>query len=387
MALVGIGSGQRLRGDTLFRTNLLFLALASMMTWAAAEEKPSNAVLDLSALLDLSQLVERVADRQVVYVGEAHDRYQHHLNQLSIVQSLHAKHNNLVIGLEFFYQPFQSVLDRYVAGEIDEVDLLRESEYFDRWRFDYRLYRPILRYAREQKIPLIALNLEREITDQVGKSGMESLSEELRLRLPQEILREDPDYRQRMKEIFDMHPHTQSGDFERFLDVQLLWDEGMAERAAQWLRDNPHGHMVILAGIGHVIDRRGIPDRLARRIPVTDAVVLNADAVDELKPDMGDYLILTQNQQLPPAGKLGVFLDTDESPPRVSGFGESSGAAEAGVIKGDRLVSIDGIPIASYADIRLALLDKAVGEKVRLEVERVMVIIGSLRRSYDVTLN
>lgn len=358
-----------------------------MMTWVAAEEKPSTAVLDLSALLDFSQLVERVAERQVVYVGEAHDRYQHHLNQLSIIRSLHARHPDLAIGLEFFFQPFQSVLDRYVAGEIDEVDLLRESEYFDRWRFDYRLYRPILRYAREQKIPLVALNLEREITDQVGKSGMESLSEEQRQRLPREILRDNSDYRKRMQEIFDLHPHTQSGDFERFLDVQLLWDEGMAERASRWFRDNPDGHMVILSGVGHVAGRLGIPDRLARRVPVTDAVVLNADAVDELTSDMGDYLILAETAPLPPAGKLGVLLDTDESPPRVSGFGETSGAEAAGVVKGDRLIAIDGTPVSTYADVRVALLDKEPGESVRLEVEREVIIIGTLRRSFDVTLN
>lgn len=357
------------------------------MTWVAAEEKPSAAVLDLSALLDFSQLVERVAERQVVYVGEAHDRYQHHLNQLSIIRSLHARHSDLAIGLEFFFQPFQSVLDRYVAGEIDEVDLLRESEYFDRWHFDYRLYRPILRYAREQKIPLVALNLEREITDQVGKSGMESLSEEQRRRLPQEIQRDHPDYRQRMQEIFDLHPHTQSGDFERFLDVQLLWDEGMAERAAQWLRDNPGGHMVILSGVGHVVGRLGIPDRLARRVPVTDAVVLNADAVDELDSDMGNYLILAETASLPPTGKLGVFLDTDESPPQVSGFGEASGAETAGVRKGDRLIAIDGRPVSTYADLRIALLDKESGESVRLEVERETMIMGIQRRSFDVTLN
>jgi len=369
------------------RSSFLFLALASMMTWAAAEEKPSNAVLDLKAVMDLSQLVEKVADRRVVYVGESHDRYQHHLNQLAIIQGLHARHPKLGIGLEFFFQPFQPVLDRYIAGEIDELQMLRETEYFDRWHFDYRLYRPVLQYAREQGIPLIALNLEREITDQVGKEGMESLSKEQRQRLPQEIARGDAAYRQRIQSIFDQHPHTRSGDFEHFLDVQLLWDEGMAERAAQWLGDHPDSKLVVLAGVGHLLDRQGIPDRVARRLSLSDAVILNTGLVDELNAKMGDYVILAADQQLPAAGKLGVFLDKGEMPPRISGFDETSGAAKAGVSKGDRLISIDGRPVNNYTDIRIALLDKAAGDTVEVEVERDRLILGTMKYSYSVTLN
>jgi uncharacterized iron-regulated protein len=369
------------------RSTFIFLALASMMTWAAAEEKPANAVLDLKAVMDLSQLVEKVADRRVVYVGESHDRYQHHLNQLAIIQGLHARQPKLAIGLEFFFQPYQKVLDRYVAGEIDEAQMLRETEYFDRWRFDYRLYRPILQYAREQGIPLIALNLEREITDQVAKAGMQSLMKAQQQRLPKEIARDDAAYRQRIQSIFDQHPHTRSGDFERFLDVQLLWDEGMAERAAQWLGDHPDSQLVVLAGVGHLLDRQGIPDRVARRLPLSDAVILNTGSVDELDAKMGDYVILARDRQLPAAGKLGVFLDTGESPPRISGFDETSGAAKAGVSKGDHLISIDGRPIRSYADIRIALIDKTVGETVEVEVERERVFVGTMKYNYSITLN
>ena len=38
---------------------------------------------------------------------------------------------------------------------IEEEYLLRETEYFERWRFDYRLYRPIFRFARQQELWLV----------------------------------------------------------------------------------------------------------------------------------------------------------------------------------------------------------------------------------------
>lgn len=371
----------------MIRMSSLILLLVGIMTWAYADEKPANTVVDLSALMDLSDLVEQVADKQVVFVGESHDQYQHHLNQLAIIQGLHERHPNLAVGLEFFFQPFQAVLDRYIAGEIDESDLLRETEYFERWRFDYRLYRPIFRFAREHGIPLIALNLEKEITQQVGKAGIDSLSESDKARLPGEIDRENVTYRDRIKSIYDQHPHMKGREFENFLDVQLLWDEGMAEQAADWLQANPEGHMVILAGVGHLVYREGIPSRMMRRTPVSHAVILNANRADGLDSSMGDYLIVTESTQLPPAGKLGVFLDLENSPPSVSGFDKESGAAKAGVESGDRVLTIDGEPISSYTDIRIALMDKTVGDQVQLEVERERLLLGTFRETFSVTLN
>ena len=366
-------------------TGLLTLSLSGVAV-ANEEAAPAPTVIDLSTLIGMDRLLEQVADRQVIFVGETHDRYEHHLNQLAVIESQHARYPLLAIGLEFFQQPFQPVLDDYVAGKIDEAEFIRKSEYFERWSYDYRLYRPIFRYAREHGIPMIALNLEREITDQVKEGGIESLSEEQKARIPQQIDRDDKAYRSRLKKIYDMHPKGEDSDFERFLDVQLLWDEGMAERAATWLRENPNGHMVILAGVGHLLYGSGIPNRVKRRLPVSSAIVINASAGSDVEPTMGDYLIMTEQQHLPTSGKLGVILDTETTPPEVSGFGHASGAEEAGVKKGDVILSIDNQKIQSYSDIRLALMDKTVGEHVNIEVERDTLILGTTRHRMDVEL-
>lgn len=371
----------------LLRLSSLLVLLTGMMTWAQAHDKDPNTVVELSALMKLDALVERVSDKRVVYVGESHDQYQHHLNQLAVIKGMHAKNPNLAIGLEFFFQPFQPALDRYVAGEIDEAQLLRETEYFERWRFDYRLYRPILSYAREQGIPLIALNLEKEITEQVGSEGLDSLDEAQSARLPSEIDRSNQAYEERIRSVFDLHPPREGREFENFLQVQLLWDETMAEKTADWLRDHPDGNMVVLAGVGHLIYGQGIPDRVQRRLPVSSAVILNMSQAGDLDPELGDYLVVAARHDLPPAGKLGVFLDMDEAPPKITGFVDTSGASEAGVESGDRVVAIDGKPITSYSDIRIALMDKQVGEVVELEVERERLVLDTLRKRFTVTLN
>ncbi|MCW4290982.1 MAG: ChaN family lipoprotein [Candidatus Thiodiazotropha taylori] len=102
----------------MLRNTLFFILLTGLMTGSLAEGKTQDSVVDMSALIDVSGLIEKVSDKRVVYVGETHDQYQHHLNQLAIIKGLHAKHPDLAIGLEFFFQPYQNVLDQYIAGEI-----------------------------------------------------------------------------------------------------------------------------------------------------------------------------------------------------------------------------------------------------------------------------
>jgi uncharacterized iron-regulated protein len=264
-------------------------------------------VLDLGTFSDLRSLIPTLAENRVVLIGETHDRLDHHLAQLEIIRGLHAIRPELAIGMEAFQQPFQRHLDDYVAGELSESELLHETEYYERWRFDFRLYQPILGYAREHRLPVIALNLPVELTDAVGERGIDGLSEAERSQIPDEIDRSDSAYASRLREVFDRHPHGRNPSFDRFVEVQLLWDEGMAERAADYLESHPEATMVILAGSGHLAHGSGIPRRLVRRIPVTTAVVLNHMG-GELDPEIGDFLLLPERRNLPAAGRIGALL-------------------------------------------------------------------------------
>jgi hypothetical protein len=148
----------------------------------------------MATLGDLNGLIDKLASRRLVFVGETHDRYEDHLNQLAIIDGLRLRGKDVAIGMEPFQQPFQGDLDAYIAGTIDEAELLRRTDYFERWRYDYRLYRPILRLARAHGIPVIALNLEREITEAVGDGGLEALDSAQRSRIPVDLDRSDPAY-------------------------------------------------------------------------------------------------------------------------------------------------------------------------------------------------
>ncbi|MBK1642438.1 iron-regulated protein [Chromatium okenii] len=326
--------------------------------------------LDVTQLATINQLLDRIAERRVIFIGEHHDRYEDHLTQLAIIAGLHQRGKSIVIGMEFFQQPFQAALDAFIAGEIDELELLRRTEYFDRWRYDYRMYRPILQFARQYRIPLIALNIASEFTAKVGAGGLQSLTDAERAQIPAEFERHDPAYRQRLETIFKQHPNTQQHEFEHFLEAQLLWDEGMAARTAQALTDFPDRTVIVLAGAGHLEYGQGIPKRVTRRQPVSTAILLNGNG-RRPDPTVADFLLYPQPLELTGAGVLGVQLDPSTSGGMlVKAFAETSGAQVAGMALGDRIIRVGAMPIVSYADIRIALLDQAPGQRVAVEIER-----------------
>ncbi|MGD8630945.1 MAG: ChaN family lipoprotein [Gammaproteobacteria bacterium] len=340
--------------------------------------------LDLREALDLEGIIPKLADKRVVFIGERHDRYEHHLVQLEIIRRLHAIHPRLAIGMEMFQQPFQDVLDDYIAGTLSEQEMLRRSEYYQRWRFDFRLYAPILRYARANQLPVIALNLPAELTQKVGRNGLDGLTVEEQAQLPAEIDRSDSAYAQQLRDVFAQHPGNDRS-FDNFLEVQLLWDEGMAQQAADYLASHPDYYMVILAGSGHIARGSGIPRRLARRLPASSAIVLNGWE-GALEPGLADFILLPEPRALPPSGRFGLLLETQNPVPVVEACIPDSPCTRAGLQQGDRFLSIDGAPIEDITDLRLAMWDKLPGDTVTLEVSRKRWFSAPQVLSYSIEL-
>jgi uncharacterized iron-regulated protein len=354
-------------------------------TKQAATAFGETPALDLNASSTVQRLIPTLAEKRVVFVGERHTRYDHHLIQLEIIQRLHQIQPQLAIGMESFQQPFQRYLDDYVSGAISEQGMLRATEYHQRWRLDYRLYAPILRYAREHRLPLVALNPPAELTRKVGRVGLGGLSEEERVRLPAEIDRSNTAYEKRLKEVFKHHPKNNGQKFEHFLEVQLLWDEGMAESAARFLQENPDHHMVIIAGNGHLAYGSAIPWRLTRRIETSTAVILNSWE-GEIKPGLADYLLFPAEHLLPPAGKMGAIIEEEDDALKVEACLDDSPCAAAGIKAGDRILSIDNELISNLADLRLALWDKQPGDTISVEMLHKRWFSTGKTITYEMTL-
>ena len=358
-------------------TSLVFLILSACSSHnivsksfsGNSKSKHPIRVIALKNTSPLQAIIPELATHKAVLVGESHTDYGNHLNQLAVIKGLYPLWKKMAIGLEFIQQPYQKALDDYIAGDISEQQMLRKTQWYERWRYDFRLYRPIFNYAKQKKIPLIALNTPREITKRITKVGIKGLNKAERAQLPNVIDLSNTTYRKRLKKVYSHHAKTSSKKFERFFEAQVAWDESMAARAASYLRLHPDHRIVILAGSGHIINRHGIPSRLERRIGSKTAVVLNSNNKSP-HPDQGDYLLFSPDATLAKAGKMGIFMKDSKKGVMISQVATDSAGDKAGLKKSDIITAINTHPTNSIQDVKIIMMDKKPKEKVTLHILR-----------------
>lgn len=314
----------------------------------------------------VQRMLDRIVDRRVILVGESHDRYDHHQNQLAVIRGLRERGLEVAIGMEFFQTPFQTHLDAFLAGEITEKQLLKRTEYYSRWRYDYRLYRDILAYARAQGLPLVALNAPSELVARVSQGGLAALTPEERSGLVVSAPGGEQAYEGRLRPIFELHGTTDESRFQRFADVQRLWDAYMARTASDFIAQNPSKRLVILAGNGHVVYRDAIPGRLAG-IGAEDLAILATGPRGHHGGATPDILFTERDLSLAPVGQLGMELACKDTSVTVRRVRPGGPAELVGLRKGDRVLAIAGEPVRSTDDIRLALLDRTSGDTLWID--------------------
>jgi uncharacterized iron-regulated protein len=329
--------------------------------------------IEIGANLSFDTIVEQLRDKQVVYLGESHTRYEDHLLQLRVVRALYNQDPNLSIGMEMFPRTVQAVLDQYILEQtITEEEFLRQSHYLLKWNFDYRFYQPIINFARLNRIPVVALNLDKELVSKVYlESGLDGLDEKELAAIPDDLDISMPDYRQRLSSVFRMHSghNNEQGKLNNFLQAQSLWDETMAESIASYLAANPTHRMAVIAGRGHVDKKNAIPPRVARRLPTKQAVILNVEQ-QEVVAETADYLFFSPPANLPPPVMMGVVLKEENGKVVVDKLSPHGMAGKSGVKAGDIILALDGRPTNSIEELKIILFFKKHGEKVVAKLQR-----------------
>ncbi len=229
-------------------------------------------------------------------LGERHDSAAHHRWQLDTLAALHRVRPDLVLGLEMLPRRAQGPLDRFAAGEMGEAEFLAAVDWKKVWGYDPELYMPLLRFARDKRIPLVALNVGRDLVRQTSKGGWAAVPVAAREGLG-DPAPPPPGYVARLTDIFAAHGRGKDGTFDpedpgfrRFVDAQLVWDRAMAEGiAAAHRRD---GALVVgIMGGGHVEYGDGVAYQL-RDLGLEGSLGLLPWEGDrdcaELAPDLAD---------------------------------------------------------------------------------------------------
>jgi uncharacterized iron-regulated protein len=215
-------------------------------------------------------MVQDIKRVKLVFVGELHSDKSHHDFQLSVIRSLHEAGNRVAVGLEMFRHEDQAALNAWTRGTLSETAF--KEIYYDNWTLPWHLYQDIFRYAREEGLPLVGLNVPREITKQVSREGFSSLTPEQIGELPRATCDIDETYMNFVRRVFGAHGHSDKA-FVHFCEAQMVWDTSMAAYALSYLEKHSDRTMVVLAGSGHAW-RRGIPEQVRRRSAVPYRIIL-----------------------------------------------------------------------------------------------------------------
>jgi uncharacterized iron-regulated protein len=238
-----------------------------------------------------AQMLDDLARVRVVFIGEQHDHPGHHRAQLQVIRGLRERGVKLAIGLEMFRSDSQEMLDRWVDGKLSRPAFI--AVFNDNWIF-WDQYSAILNYAYVKHIPLVGLNLSRDITRQVAENGFASLNEQQLKRLPVVTCNVDRAYENFIRRALNGHL-SQDIPFKNFCEAQLLWDKVMAKNIIQFLEANPDHSIVVLAGSGHSW-KYGIPNQLQQLADIPFRVLLpevpGTSDMNTLSNKEADYLLL-----------------------------------------------------------------------------------------------
>ncbi len=203
-------------------------------------------------VLENRQLFERLAASRIILLGEAHTSAAHHRWQHYMLAALHSRNADMKVGFEMLPRRAQPVLDAWSAGELSEQEFLEQSKWREVWGYDAGLYLPLLHFTRLNRLPTIALNVDRNLVSRVAEVGWQALGEEERQGLSDPSPASDA-YRDSLARLYaykqllgaeggidasdtgepDLDEIKSSTGFANFVAAQLTWDRGMAEALAR----------------------------------------------------------------------------------------------------------------------------------------------------------
>ncbi len=353
----------------------IFSLVFAQTSLAADDCVPVGKVLQpkTDTWINTTKLIHASADKKIVLLGEHHDNMEHHRWQLQMMTGLHTLNRDIVLGFEMFPRKAQPVLDSWVNGELTEQQFLKQVDWATYWSFDASLYMPMFHYARMNKIPIYALNIERSLIRQVGKQGWENIAVEQREGIS------DPKpasegYRKMLAGVFmqhgENHSETPSEElvikamampgFNRFVESQLVWDRAMAEAITNGAKRHPQAQFVAVLGSGHMMYRYGVPEQLNALDMPNSSVMVPWDIefeCDYIQADFADAVIglksirFSEQQTNSDKPRLGIYLEAADAGVKVGKVISGSIAEKLELQANDIIAVMAGIEINDVSQV------------------------------------
>jgi uncharacterized iron-regulated protein len=303
---------------------LLFIALVAQLAPQAdaqVEAQTRYKAFDSKGrAVKLEEIIAALDDADVLFVGETHNDAVGHAVEAELLRRADKRYTQrraVALSLEMFERDVQTVVDEYLGGLITERHFLLSSRPWNNYETDYR---PLVEYAREHHLPVIAANAPARYVSRVsaqGAAALSSLSKEARAWLPPLPF---PDasaaYAAKFNEFMSggmaapppapagtqaaQQPQANPHGGAHLLEAQTLRDASMAYAISEFLKRGRDPLVVQVNGTFHSEERMGVPEHLAhyrkraRAVVVTIVPDANRTGFDAASMStLGDFIILT----------------------------------------------------------------------------------------------
>jgi uncharacterized iron-regulated protein len=285
----------------------------------------------------LDDVVAAMGRNEVVFIGEIHDDPTGHALEAELFRRAYETYGmaagdgeatrSVAASLEFFQRDAQPILDEYLQGLISESSFTAASRPWPRYDTDYR---PVVEYAKEHGLPVVAANAPQRYVNRASRLGRESLNDlsvEARATLAPlpygqasrayldqwvmtmaEVMEheqsvcgvpivEEPAEEEGEAEHQPMGNHGATGSL---FNGQVLWDATMAYWISDHLVRNPNALVVHMVGSFHVSRGTGTPEQLVRYRPGARSMIITMRTVEDVETfeaapsgEWGDFVIQT----------------------------------------------------------------------------------------------
>lgn len=281
---------------------LLPLLLASSFCFSQAGIEKHFKIYDTrtNELTTIDKIVADCNHADVLFFGEEHNDSAGHYLEAEIFKTMHHIYGDkIALSLEMFETDGQLALNEYLSGFMDENRFSKDVRLWN----NYKDYRPMIEYAKQNSIPVIAANPPRRYVSMVTKRGMrslDSLSKEAKKflpPLPYDTL--SGRYREKFMDIMKGSPGSMS---QNIYYSQSLWDAGMSYSIHRFLKKNKGKKVFHCVGRFHSDEKLGTVAQLQKRNPKLK--ILNISCFSDVSFEnpsweaftyLGDYIIITDS--------------------------------------------------------------------------------------------
>jgi uncharacterized iron-regulated protein len=141
---------------------------------AFKNDKPAYRIFNKDGKkVKFQKVVKAAKEADVLFIGEQHNNPISHWMELELTKALYKeKDGNIILGAEMFEADNQLILNEYLNGKITKKNFEDEARLWNNYSTDYK---PLVEFAKKNKLPFIATNIPRRYASVVYKHGFEAL--------------------------------------------------------------------------------------------------------------------------------------------------------------------------------------------------------------------